>query len=179
MMELLAALDNAQLLARVRVMVSSGNEVEADLVAHLGEVDARRIYLEEGCSSMFNYCVRVLHFSEGAAYKRIQAARVARRHPELLEAVRRGDLHLTAVGLLAPKLTRENCVDLIEAARHRSAEEVKQLLADREPRPAPPTSMRRIPVPPAALPPAAAPAELPRSPAAPTRPRPRDRKSVV
>jgi hypothetical protein len=93
---------------------------------------------------MFVYCQRVLHFAEGVAYKRIQAARAARRHPEIMEALRRGELHLTAIALLAPKLTEHNCTELTEAARHRSAEEIRQLLADREPRPAPPTSVWRV-----------------------------------
>ena len=70
MSELLAGLPNAQLLARVRELVQRGNAVEAELLAHLGEVDARRLYLEEGCSSMFVYCQRVLHFAEGV---RLQA----------------------------------------------------------------------------------------------------------
>jgi 5-methylcytosine-specific restriction endonuclease McrA len=147
MPETLAGLPNAQLLARVRELVQRGNAVEAELLAHLGEVDARGLHLGEGCSSMFVYCQRVLHFAEGVAYKRIQAARAARRHPELLEAVRRGELHLTAVGLLAPKLTASNCAELIQAARHRSAEEVRRLLADREPRPALPASVRKLPEP--------------------------------
>ena len=158
MAESLAGLPSHQLLARVRALVQRGNALEAELLAHLGEVDARRLYLDEGCSSMFTYCVRVLYFAEGVAYKRIQAARAARRHPEILEAVRRGELHLTAVGLLAPKLTTGNCADLIQAARHRSADEVRQLLADRDPRPAQPTIVRAIakaakpPDPPAILP---------------------------
>ena len=147
MSESLAGLPNAQLLARVLELAQRGNAVEAELLSHLGEVDARRLYLEEGCSSMFVYCQRVLHFAEGVAYKRIQASRAARRHPEILEAVQRGELHLTAVGLLAPKLTETNCAELIQAARHRSAEEVRQLLADREPRPALPASVRRFPEP--------------------------------
>src|SRR6267142_6982461 len=117
MSETLARLPNAQLLTRVRDLVHRANAMEAELLAHLGEVDARRLYLEEGCSSMFVWCQRALHFAEGVAYKRIQAARAARQFPEILEAVRRGDLHLTAVGLLAPKLTAANCPDLIRASR--------------------------------------------------------------
>src|SRR5258708_34900949 len=109
MPEMLGGLPNAQLLERVRDLVQRGNTVEAELLAHLGEVDARRLYLDEGCSSMFAYCQRVLHFAEGVAYKRILAARAARRHPGILEAVRGGELHLTAVGLVAPKLTTDNC----------------------------------------------------------------------
>src|SRR6266850_5451233 len=118
MSKMLVGLPNAQLLARVRELVRRGNAVEAELLAHLAEVDARRLYLEEGCSSMFTYCQRVLHFAEGVAYKRIQAARATRRHPELLGALRAGDLHLSAVGLLAPKLTAGNRAELIRAARH-------------------------------------------------------------
>jgi hypothetical protein len=145
-MESLSGLPGGELLARVRRLIQAGNALEADLIAHLGEVDARRLYLEEGCPSMFSYCQRVLHFAEGVAYKRIQAARAARSHPQVLEALRSGELHLTAIGLLAAKLTPANCAELIAAARHRSADEVKRLLADREPKPAVPTFVRRIPV---------------------------------
>lgn len=140
----LPGIPNAQLLHRVQELVQRGNAVEAELLAHLAEVDARQLYLDEGCSSMFAYCQRVLHFAEGVAYKRIQAARAARRHPRILEALRAGDLHLTAVSLLAPKLTDSNCAELVAAARHLGTDEIKRMLADREPRPAVPTSVRRI-----------------------------------
>ena len=144
MSEMLAGLPNAQLLVRVRELVQRGNAVEAELLAHLAEVDARQLYLEEGCSSMFVWCQRVLHFAESVAYKRIQAARAVRRHPQLLGAVRSGELHLTAVSLLAPKLTPDNCAELIQAARHRSADEIRQFLADREPKPEVVASVRRV-----------------------------------
>ena len=97
----LEALANQELLAATQALVWRGCVVEAELVRHLGEVDARRLYLEEVCPSMIVYCVRVLHFSEVAAYKRIRAARAARQYPELLCALRRGELHVTAVSLLA------------------------------------------------------------------------------
>ena len=42
------------------------------LVELLAEIDARRLYLGEGCSSLFVYCTRVLRLSEGAAYHRIE-----------------------------------------------------------------------------------------------------------
>jgi hypothetical protein len=122
--------------------VRRGNAVEAELLAHLAEVDARRLYLEEGCSSMFTYCQRVLHFAEGVAYKRIRAARAARRHPELLGALRAGDVHLSAISLLAPRLTEDNCRELIRAARHLGTDEIKRMLADREPKPDRPACVR-------------------------------------
>ncbi len=87
----LEGLANRELLAATWALLRRGRVVEAELLHHLGEVDVRRLYLEEACSSMFVYCVRVLHFSEAAAYKRIRAARAARKYPELLAALRRGD----------------------------------------------------------------------------------------
>ena len=141
----LEGLDNPELLAATHALVRRGCAVEADLLRHLGEVDARRLYLEEACSSMFVYCVRVLHFSEAAAYKRIRAARAARNFPELLSALRRGDLHVTAVSLLAAQITDENCGELLRVARHKTAEEIKRLLADRQPKPDLVDCVRRVP----------------------------------
>ena len=168
----LATLPRGELLARLHELVRRGNAVEAELLAHLAEVDGRRLYLEEGCTSMFAYCQRVLRFAEGVAYKRIQAARAARRHPEIFAAVRRGELHVTGVSLLAPRLGDENAAELIQAARHRSADEIRRLLAHRAPRPDVRSSVRRVPVPispAAAAPPLAASA---RKKPAPPRPAP-------
>src|SRR3990172_5527182 len=69
------------LLAHLRTLAARDHQLTADLVAHLAEVDARRLYLDEACSSMFTYCVERLHMSEPTAYKRIEAARAAGRLP--------------------------------------------------------------------------------------------------
>jgi hypothetical protein len=140
-------LPNHELLARTHALIHRGRAVEAELLRHLGEIDARRLYLEAACSSMFVYCVRVLHLSEAAAYKRIRAARAARRHPELLAALRRGDLHVTAVSLLAAQLTSESCGEWIRLARHKTAREIERLLADRQPKPDVADCVRQISVP--------------------------------
>jgi 5-methylcytosine-specific restriction endonuclease McrA len=64
-------------------LVKRDRILEAEFVSHLGEVEARRLHLEQGCSSMFDYCVKVLGLSEGVAYKRIGVARAARKFPEV------------------------------------------------------------------------------------------------
>jgi hypothetical protein len=140
----IGTLPDDQLLSRLHGLVRRGRALEAEMLAHLAEVDARRLYLGEGCPSMFAYCVGVLHFAESVAYKRIAAARAARQHPAILEAVRRGELHVTGVGLLAPQLTVENCLELIAAARHKTADEIRRVLADRQPRPDVATSIRHL-----------------------------------
>src|SRR5512145_2560453 len=115
-----AQLANPDLLARVKQLAAREREATAALIAHLAELDARRLYLAEGCSSLFTYCTQVLHLSEHAAYGRIEAARAARRYPILLDRLAEGSVTLTTVGLLAPHLTPENHRDLLDQARHRS-----------------------------------------------------------
>ena len=111
------------------------------------EVDARRLYLGEGCSSLFTYCSQVLHLSEHAAYGRIEAARAARRFPRILELLAEGDVTLTVVGLLAPHLTPENHVEVLESVRHKSKRQVEQLVARLQPRPDVPSAIRKLPAP--------------------------------
>ena len=109
------------------------------------EVDSRKLYAGQGCSSLFTYCVQRLHFSEHAAYLRIEAARAARRFPVILDRLADGSLHLTAVSLLAPHLTAANHIELLDSARHKSKREVEQLIARVRPQPDVPAIVRKLP----------------------------------
>ena len=110
------SLPDDQLLAELRRLVESERAVTAKLLASLMEVDARRLYLREGCSSLFTYCTQVLHLAEGAAYNRIETARAARRFPLVLDAIADGSLALTSARLLGPHLTTDNHLGLLCAA---------------------------------------------------------------
>ena len=135
------------MLLEVKALAGQERHATARLIAVLGEVDARRLYLAEGCSSLFTYCTQVLHLSEHAAYGRIEAARAARKWPTLLDLLADGSVHLTAVTLLAPHLTSENHRDLLTAARHKRKREVEEIVATLRPRPAVPSSVRKLPMP--------------------------------
>ena len=69
---------------------------------------------------MFGYLTEVLHFSEATAFRRIAVARAARTVPLLLERIREGALHVAGAKLLAPTLTPETHVELLDLARHKS-----------------------------------------------------------
>jgi 5-methylcytosine-specific restriction endonuclease McrA len=58
-----------------------------------------------------------------------------------------GAVTLTAVRLLAPHLTTDNCDALLEAARHKSKREVLELVACLVPQPDVASSVRRLPSP--------------------------------
>jgi hypothetical protein len=139
-----AGLSDEELVERVKHLVACERRASVALIRSLVEFDARRLYLREGCSSLFTYCRQVLHLSEGSAYNRIETARAARRYPTVLEALERGDLTLTAVRLLAPHLTAANHEEVLSAARHRSKLEIQELIASLNPRPPAATILRRV-----------------------------------
>jgi hypothetical protein len=93
------------LLHELKTLVAQDRQTTALLIAHLGEVDARRLYAPAGDPSMYEWCVREPHFSENIAYKRIQVARAARQFPAVCGMSADGRLHLTAVVFLAPHLS--------------------------------------------------------------------------
>jgi len=129
----LAHLSDASLLHALAALVARDRATTASLLAHLAEVDERRLYLPAGYPSMHAYCVGELHLSEDSAFKRIRAARAAHRVPVLFDAIASGELSLSTVNLLSPHLTDANAADLIAAATHRSRAEVEALLAARFP----------------------------------------------
>ena len=103
----------------------------AELLARIGEFDARRLYADDTCSSMLDYCVRKLHLSEDAAFKRIRVARTAREFPAIFPLLADGRLTLTAVVLLSPRISAANADELLAAAVGRTKPEIELLLATR------------------------------------------------
>ena len=99
-------LTDAAIMSEVVHLAACERDKMAALVAHLAELDARRLYLGAGFSSTFVYCTAILHLSEGGAYNRIEAARAARKYPIILDLLEDGALDLTTARLLAPHRAR-------------------------------------------------------------------------
>ena len=131
----LSHVSDAALARDLAAAVAGDRASTAILLAHIAEFDARKLYVPAAHPSMYSYCVHELKLSEEAAFKRIHAARAARRFPAIFGAVADGRLHLSAVVMLALHLTPENGAELLTAATHRSKAEIEKLLAERSPRP--------------------------------------------
>lgn len=132
---ILEQLADDDLLRALAGLVSHERTTTATMLAHIAEVDARRLYLPAGHSSMYAYCVDELRFSEGSAFKRIRVARAARRFPVLFDAIADGRLNVSVVVLLVPHLTPENSGELVGASFGMRRSEVEEMLARRFPRP--------------------------------------------
>ncbi len=123
----LAGISNEELLTRTPTLKGEENQIIADVVLHLGEIDKRGIYRDAGHSSLFAYCTRRLGYSEGAAARRVQAARKLKDAPELYDLIRTGAISLSALSEVAPVMTEENTAEvltLVQGASKREAEKI-------------------------------------------------------
>src|SRR3954462_10583402 len=141
----LKSLADDELLAGLSNIVLRRNQITAEFLAYLAELDERQIFLDRGFASLFEYCVEALGLCESTAGRHIAAARVCRNHPEAFAWVASGALHASALSLLRKHLTSENGGDLFELCKRKSARTVEVLLAARFPKPDVRDLVRRLP----------------------------------
>jgi 5-methylcytosine-specific restriction endonuclease McrA len=140
-----AQLSDGELLAKVELLAKQERETVATLIAYLAVLDERHLYLAEGCSSLFTYCMQALRVSEAAAYDRMEVARAVRKYPLILEMLANGSLTLTTARLLAPALTPANHRRLLDSAAYKTKQDVLKLVAWRRPLADVPASIRQLP----------------------------------
>jgi hypothetical protein len=143
----LAHLDDDALLASLRSLIQSHRRVTSNIVAHLGEVDDRRIHVARGYSSLFEYCMKELGFSEDEAYRRIELARMARQFPAMLGLLEAGTVSLSALALLKHHIEPSNAGELLTLVSGVSVRLAKERLAARFPLPHVANGVRKLPTP--------------------------------
>ena len=93
-------LGDQQLLDQTRRLAANQRCIEVHILDHLDEIDRRGLALRRGFSSLFDYAVRELGFSDAAAQRRIQTMRLSRRHGWVRAMLQSGDLNLTSAAQL-------------------------------------------------------------------------------
>src|SRR6187455_1406990 len=106
-MQSMPTLSDRELLARMPTLVRAERAASAEVVAHLMEIERRRLYLGEACSSLLAYCRERLGYSEDGALKRMRVARLALVVPAALDELRSGRIHLTGLFVLSRYVTPE------------------------------------------------------------------------
>ncbi|HTO92666.1 MAG TPA: hypothetical protein VMJ70_16160 [Candidatus Sulfotelmatobacter sp.] len=162
----LTHLSDGTLLQNLDVLFVREQRNTAEILAHIAEVDARKLHVPLAYPSLHEYCMGRFGLEKQAALKRVQAARAARKFPVLFEAIAEGRLSLSAVVVLAPHLTEETVGEWIAAAARQSKAAVELLIADRRPKSDVPEAVRALPTGhgPAQLAPGHVAGELPLSP---------------
>ena len=120
-------------------------------IAHVGEIDARQSYRDEGYPSLLAFCEQVLELSEAAALRRIRVARLAREFPAIFGALATGKLSLSCVILLSPYLNASNADELLAAAAHAPKSALGPLIVKWFPKQDVPTRLAPVAEPPPML----------------------------
>ena len=94
------ALSDRELLRETSKLVGHERHLQGAIIDHLTEIGARGLYLERGFSSLFDYTVRELGYSDAAAARRIGAMRLCADQPDAREGLRDGSLTLSAAAEL-------------------------------------------------------------------------------
>ncbi|MES2525815.1 MAG: HNH endonuclease signature motif containing protein [Bdellovibrionota bacterium] len=97
------------LISDTKKLVSSEREVTVKVLHHLKEIDRRKLYSDLGFSSLYDYCVRELGYSEGSAHRRISSCRLIDEIPSISKKIESGNLNLMIVSDLA-QFFKEECI---------------------------------------------------------------------
>ena len=100
LMSTVSALPDLVLLAQTRTLARHEQVLQILVLDHLREIESRRLYLRRGFSSLFDYAVRELEYSDGAAWRRIKAMRLCSETLLAREQLEDGSLSLSAAAQL-------------------------------------------------------------------------------
>ena len=141
----IARLADGELTSRLYSLRASERQLLVEFLAYLGELDARKTYLELGFSSTFVFLTDHLGLTRSSAYRRTIAARLMVRFPVVGEYLGDGRLGLTTLVELREVLCEETLASVLSRASGRTEDQVKVLVAALNPRPAPADLLRRLP----------------------------------
>ena len=102
-----SALSDDRLLERTKELSGIEHHLEVVVIDHLREIHKRRLYLRRGFSSLFDYAVRELGYSDAAAWRRIKAMRLCADVEGARERLQNGTMTLNAAAQLQHAFDRQ------------------------------------------------------------------------
>lgn len=117
-----------ELLKGCKAAVQLEKQSTAKVLEYLVEIDKRRLWVKEGYSSLYDFCIRYLNYSEGETHRRIQACRLTSRVEEVKPLLEQGTLSLTAASLLAPHLDNHNAKEILPQVMSQPTRTVEKII---------------------------------------------------
>ncbi|MGE3973472.1 MAG: HNH endonuclease [Bdellovibrionales bacterium] len=130
---------DAELLVLIKSKVQAERNLTLEIIDILQEIQSRRLHLQRGYSSLHEFCVKELKYSDGAAYRRIKAMKLVEEMPEAIKSIESGSLTLTTASQLqnvfeskaktARPLTQNEKAKLFRQIQNQSRQEVERTIA--------------------------------------------------
>jgi len=119
------------LITKTKMLVAVERKTTTEIIKYLSIIENTKMFSQMGYSSMIKFCIRELGYSEGAAYRRVEAARLLKAHPALEENFKQGELSLTnaaSAGRFIKEHKIEDKEKLIRELFNKSSREAENLL---------------------------------------------------
>jgi hypothetical protein len=100
-------ISDEHLLERTEKLVAQEREILVDVLRHLQEIERRKLYSALRYTSLFDYAVKKLKYSEDRAWRRVSAMRLMTEVPEMAEKLNSGSLTLTNIGMAQTLFRKE------------------------------------------------------------------------
>ncbi len=136
----LKKLGDQELNQEIKNLASQERKLTEKILWHIAEVDARKLYLGLAYSSLFEYLTKEIGYTAGSAQRRIDAARLLQRLPEVADKIKEGSLNLGQISKLqsvqrqfkkesgmAVSLTEQR--DIIQNLENKNLEQTDLILA--------------------------------------------------
>jgi hypothetical protein len=127
-----------ELHSKLLQLVREERRLLADILTHLKEVERRKLYADYKRTSLFDYAVKELGYSEDQAQRRIEAMRLLKDLPEIAPAIRDGRLTITNIAqanqfFRHTQPTRDEKVAFMNSIENKTKREVEREIAARAP----------------------------------------------
>lgn len=127
-------LTDKTLLSELKRISRQEREITTNILHHIKEVEKRKLFSDLKYSSMLEYLIKDLGYSEGAASRRLQSARMLQEIPELEKKIEDGSLSLSNLNKAAGFFRKEDIKDpnakkeILEKIENQSARECEKTL---------------------------------------------------
>jgi hypothetical protein len=126
---------------QIQSLVAQEKATTLQILRYLREIERRQIFAKRGFSSLWDYCIQTLGYSESQAQRRIAAMRLIREIPEAEIQVKEGKITLAALAQAQTFFsqekkqtgfvrTRDQKVSVLQKLEFKTKRENEKLLAD-------------------------------------------------
>jgi len=135
---------------KLETLAKVERRISVKILRHLMEVEKRRIHLDMGYASLFVFLTKHLKYSDGSAYRRIEAMKILRDVPDLGQRITVGAISVTVAAEIS-RIVKIKKIKDVEAKRNlveqfswKNKREVEKEVARIAPREAKPEKIREI-----------------------------------
>jgi 5-methylcytosine-specific restriction endonuclease McrA len=129
-------LTDTQLHNKLLLLAKKVKLLDMEIINHLQEMEVRKLYSEYGYTSLYDYCLRALKFSEDQSYRRIKSMRLAEEMPIVKESLKSGDLTIANATMLGslfdkiPDVPEDEKIKIVNKAVGKSKRDCEEYILD-------------------------------------------------